>query len=1047
VAGRAIEPITAAASAAVYDPAQAWNPLLSRVMLPPGSETLLEREGMAARCIRVVRGNCPSANAILVVVPDRGFDRAGALALGRVPVAPWTSRLYLAVIDEEMTNLVSRSGFGFENLVSEVKREYGEPLVLVRLGAEDEVLPEAMALVLKSAGRSLEREQAFREAMALASIPVRSLGISPTVERMSDLKHAFDVVERARAIRKQLRCALLAAAKSPDDSRLAEQWASLAERSRERCLAAARGASVHGVGAEEVIAGLADVIPEVEQRLDADFQNPPAEALGAWAKRVREVVAVPELVLPVVGVFSSGKTTLINHLLGPSREGHSLLRTSQNHNTALLTRFHHGEQELMRLSWRSHIDLELVWHGDPSKRPIRSPADGVIESVQRVGGGWLATVRTRTGVLRWVHLDEQHRPLRGVREGTQVRANDALSVGIDTAGDEPGLVSAHPTTALSIRPWTITSMLRFFDENRLSGVRLDVQWRKQARTGDFSRTPFVLRYESHHQGTEGFAMAVAALRDLVRGRETKLSEIVNIPTTTSPFPVHVQIHARVVAKSCEPHERALASEADWTWFQGPPLHRSGEQPESIVGFAETAEAAWLVEQADLYINAPLFRLVSIVDTPGMDSISEHHDRTTEGCIHRGQAFLVMVRLGHATLSAATERTFHMIVQSLAAQGISQSEWGERVFVVLNWFRRDVGAWSEDQARASANKFRDRLRTTLSTEAPRVFLVELSPNRLMENRENLLGYPSLAALKRQLRSFIGVRGVALRLRGLREDLQKTVARIDADLTAEASGLSAGSEEAARGVERTLARILPGGDVRRRLMKQIEEAVKAVVSPVQTLQNELNRDYDEKEDFRQARSVGEACMVEYNRARNALKTTFPDELDAAVAREIRPRLQSAPRITRNSREVEKLPVMATEAFVQEVDRIVREWPWILKRSWHAVRNFEYYVATKRKDLRGSFVSDTTITDISDSADAIGEQLGQALMAVLDQVASQLQGRLDDLRADATRQGERRREVEEARRRLANFRPAVARTVTTMDRVVAHIEGLGQHDGDRS
>ena len=132
MAERTSEASTAAASAVVYDPAQAWDPLLSLVMLPPGLETTLEREGAAARCIRVVRGDCPPAGAVLAVVPDRGFDRAGALALGRVPVAPWTSRLFLAVIAEEMTKLVSRGGFGFENLVSEVRREYGAPLVLVR---------------------------------------------------------------------------------------------------------------------------------------------------------------------------------------------------------------------------------------------------------------------------------------------------------------------------------------------------------------------------------------------------------------------------------------------------------------------------------------------------------------------------------------------------------------------------------------------------------------------------------------------------------------------------------------------------------------------------------------------------------------------------------------------------------------------------------------------------------------------------------------------------------------------------------------------------
>jgi len=587
-------------------------------------------------------------------------------------------------------------------------------------------------------------------------------------------------------------------------------------------------------------------------------------------------------------------------------------------------------------------------------------------------------------------------------------------------------------------------MLRFLDERRLSDVSLDVRWREKAKTGDFSRTPFKLRHESLRLDMPGFSKAVAELRKLVRGRESKLNDIVRVPKATSSFPVGVRMHARIVASRCDPLVRTLASEEDWTWFQGPPDHRSGEPLESVVGFAESAEAAWLVEQADLYLNAPLFRLVSIVDTPGLDSISEHHDRTTESCIYQGQAFLVMVRLGHTTLSAATERTFHMIVQSMAAQGIPLDEWGERVFVVLNWFRRDVGARSEEQARDSADRFRNRLRATLGTEAPRIFLVELSPSRLTENCEKLLDYPSLAALKRKLRSFIGVRGIALRLNNLRNDLEKMVARINSDLTAEVSGLGAGSEDTVRSLDQALARTSAGGGVRQQLLGHINDAVDAVVSPVQTLRDELDRDYDDKEDFQQARSVGEACMMEYNRARNALTNAVPDELDATIASAARPWLQSAPRIARTSVKKNDLPVMAAQAFMKELDHLIREWPSGWKRFWHAIVNWEYYATTKRQNLCRSYASASTVTKIRDIAAAIGSQMVNATAAALDQVATQLQCRLDDLRADATRKIERRLEVEAARQRLAEFRPAIARTIATMDRVVAHIEELGRQDG---
>jgi len=466
--------------------------------------------------------------------------------------------------------------------------------------------------------------------------------------------------------------------------------------------------------------------------------------------------------------------------------------------------------------------------------------------------------------------------------------------------------------------------------------------------------------------------------------------------------------------------------------------------DSAAGFAESAEAAWLVERADLHLSAPLFRLVSIVDTPGLESISDHHDRTTENCIHKGQVFLVMVRLGHSTLSAATERTFHMIVQSLASQGIRRSEWGERVFVVLNWFRREVGARNPEQARSSADRFRDRLRATLGTEEPRVFLVELSPSRLVENPEKLLGYPSLALLKRQLRSFIGVRGIALRIRSLRNELERTFAKLNADLDIQESSIGDDSEDTLRRVERALARASCDGALHRQLHDRINEALSELTSPIATLHAELRREYDDEDDFRQARSVGVKCMTEYNRARNALKTELVQELEGAIASAARPWLQTTPKLSKRHLGLKGLPTMAAEAFGREVDRIVREWPSGWKRFWHAVGKFEYYVTTRSRELRTSYASDAAVTAVESGAAKFRSRIEASADAALAQVAAQLQVRLDDLRADASRQVERRREVETQRLRLADFHPALLRTISSLDTAVAHIEDLA-HSGN--
>lgn len=1032
------------ATVAVYDPDQSWGPLSSRVLLPLGVQTCIEREGRSANIVRVVHNECPFANVVLAVVPDRGFDRQAATAL-QGPAVPWIRRLYLAIIDDEMLTSVSRSTYGFRSLTDEVKREFNARLVLVRMDTPDDELDDALSLVLRIADCSAKREQAYRKAAALSVIAVGELGRTIKAGTLLELENSMNIVCRAECIQDSLRAALRAVREvEEEEAKLNRQWEILAKRSLERCLAAARGGTVHGMGAEDIITGIADHLEEVEKQVVTDFSNPPVEFLKAWAKRVSEVVAKPELVLPVVGVFSTGKTSLINHILGPSPDGHALLRTSRNHNTALLSRFHYSDRGYLQLQWKKSIDYELVWHGDRAKRVVRCPVDGTIESIQRVGDGLLLIIRAETGEMRWTQLDKEHIKLNSVREGARVKANEALSEGIDENTMHLGLLAKRPSTPIYCNPWAIRSMLRFLDDGRFADVRLEVRWRQREK-GKLSKKEFKLKDEILNQGSDGYLLAVQWLRDITRGREGIQPVPITIPPDASPYPVRVRMSVRLAEDKCEPCRRPLDSEQDWTWFQGPPDQRACSSEEGTVGFAESAEAAWLVEQADLYLNAPLFRIVSLMDTPGLDSISEHHDRTTEGCIHRGQVFLVMARLGRDTFKESTERTFHMIVQSLVAQKIPRSDWRERVFIVLNWFDREVGAWSEEQARTSANRFKERMRAILDAESPRMYIVNMTPTKLDENPDKLLGYNSLAVLKRDLRSFIGLHGVAIRLVGLQKELQESLVRIGADLTAEASSLGVGNDNYIKNLELVLQKIGQNEFVWNRIREQIREAVDEMIRPITTLRSELERGYRGKDDFEQAKYVGLTCMAAYNQARNAMKISLEDELNMTIKSAVSSCLQNIPRLRIAFDMVDELPVMTPDSYSYTVDRIINEWPGLLSHILHRMRNwFESYPITKRNELRSKYVSKDLLKDIKNRTEVMSREILRSAGKALDAVTKQLARQLDDVQADANRQATRRVEIEALKQRLTNFQPAVVRTTATISRVVAYIEQMSQRSG---
>lgn len=69
----------------VYDPAQGWLSLSSRVILPQGIAATLQREGVSGIFNRLEQGSIPDADILLAIVPDRGFDQAQARALDGYP--------------------------------------------------------------------------------------------------------------------------------------------------------------------------------------------------------------------------------------------------------------------------------------------------------------------------------------------------------------------------------------------------------------------------------------------------------------------------------------------------------------------------------------------------------------------------------------------------------------------------------------------------------------------------------------------------------------------------------------------------------------------------------------------------------------------------------------------------------------------------------------------------------------------------------------------------------------------------------------------------
>ena len=1030
----------------VFDPQNQWSISSDNlVTLPLGERVEIVQDKQSTHFLRVSEGALPQSDALLCVVPDRGFDSESAGVLNELQSAPWAPSMFLGIVGTDMLTKKGRSDYPFQDLSSEVMKEHGEPLVIALQGMEKGVIDQAIDLVAQRASVSAQHSEAMLKVNALMQIAVSTLSKPLLAGRISDLESCLGEKERLLLIHEDLRQArAVVRALSKEAGELRGKWDTLADNGRDHCAAFARDAPIHSMSAEGFVDGVLDSVSDLESFIAKRLATSPDKSLDEWVRSAREYLVAPGLVLPLVGSFSSGKTTLINHLLGPNKSGQTFLRTAANHNTALLSQFHYGRPSRVDLKWRKEINIELVWHGDAARRPVYSPVAGIVHRIESVGSGFGVVIRTDEGSLRWVSLRD-NRLLSNIVIGCPVQPNMALSEGVEASST---VFRDSPTVRLTIKPFAILSMLEFIDDKSLMDVCLDVQWWERRRRvgkkkGKRSRF-FKLRNESLVAGSEGFNMAIDRLREMASGKKKRRSDFVDVSCESVPFPVSVSIRAKVNSELCSPQQHGLTSEDDWDWFQGPhdPSHQSLQGRENV-GFAESAKAAWLVQKADVFLDAPIFRIVSMLDTPGLNSISDHHDAITESCIHRGQAFLMLVRLGHKSRSNSNERTLQMIDQSIQAKaiqakGIPQEERAARIFVVANWFERESGAATKIDAQKSADDFYKRLCETLGVKKPNFYVVNLSPAMLRENQDEMLGYPSLSGLKRDFQAFASKDFVAKGLRGLRDDLKETLRRVRGGLDEEVDDLNSSETwKKEKELEQNILNTDSGGSVRKKLKKEITQAVKDLVAPLKQLDEQMES-LSCKEDFQDLRDAGKAWMKEYNKMRLQLRDDVPAGLFATIRRVSRPREADVRCPKKMSKSVDALPPMPAATFVARVDKIIQQWPGRLTRAWHVIRKLRFYATARRNELRGAF-SSQMVADLLESTKEVETQFQKAVVAALDRLVVKFRQQLSDLQADEKKKEARLLEVNEKMSRFEKFEREAKKVIVKIESSAIELDDL--------
>jgi len=408
----------------------------------------------------------------------------------------------------------------------------------------------------------------------------------------------------------------------------------------------------------------------------------------------------------------------------------------------------------------------------------------------------------------------------------------------------------------------------------------------------------------------------------------------------------------------------LDSGLGWDEFQG----RNTEIGYRL-GFAESEHVAWLLEKADLKVNNSLFKLVELVDTPGINSISQHHDRITFDYINRGNAFIILVglRFQDKTQDMALFETLTRVIVSFIEQKIDQREWGERTFIVFNWFHTRGNPEVDD---AVVVKRIENLRTILSTmfpySIPNLYLIDASQSKYDDSR-TLLGYPSVIQLIEDLPRMVSKHFLSSelgrRLKSLIELHDRSLKSIDEEIQ------RLNIENNDEYVEKLQSDMESINDEQEKIIKEIRNEFHDLNHIAYTVSQ---ADFQNKEDYEDKKNYYHNTMKKFNMMRNEIYGDVLVHLNSIKKRYARYTAFSFAKHN-ESNLLNDVPTFLPDDFSSAIDRIVKDWPsWFGRLFKRLGGNWKAWLDSKNYELRKNYYSEQMIHTMYQNSDRIRDMI---------------------------------------------------------------------------
>ena len=355
-------------------------------------ESLIDREKVDVKILPEFPESAVESNGLsLIFIPDTGFDNSQSKLVDKI-VDQSSDTIFTIIVTDSLLEVGKRKARGLKSLCAEINEQYGRQPVCIPIidNMRTNVEPmKSFKLLLEWRIKTTCYAALLKERKSLLEAVIGSLH-DDYERQMQSCDAIRDLYKRIKVLkdnREQLeKLKMLYRGLEVKKSMLTDEWNKALPRLRDNTVRDIVKQDAATYYSHLMLSPIVGKINELRDHLEQTWNYCP-DRYKPWLDGFFSFALQPKLLMPIVGLFSSGKTTFINSLLNPTPEKSECLRTATTHNTPILLSLRGSEpneRDSVSFTWKSHIDIPILTEQTENEESKQSPVKGIVTYVDEI---------------------------------------------------------------------------------------------------------------------------------------------------------------------------------------------------------------------------------------------------------------------------------------------------------------------------------------------------------------------------------------------------------------------------------------------------------------------------------------------------------------------------------------------------------------------------------------------------------------------------------------------------------------------------------------